>query len=101
MPPEPMSLHKQRFSKIGKLNAQLILRQLQQERSKYVSHWALALAYAGLEETERALTQLRESISTRSPQPAIFLSTDPRLDPLRSDSRFRQLETDLGLRTTT
>lgn len=80
----------------GRRDAQRIVRQLQQERSKYVSRWSLALAYAGLQESERALKLLRESVTMRSPQPAIFLCTEPRLDYLRSDPRFQQLRADLG-----
>lgn len=81
----------------GRRDAQRIVRQLQQERSKYVSRWSLALAYAGIQESERALELLREGVTMRSPQPAIFRTTEPRLDYLRSDPRFQELRAELGI----
>lgn len=79
----------------GRRDAQRILRQLQQQSSLYISPWALALAYSGLGETERAIRLLGQGVAARSPQPAIFLSTEPRLDCLRSDRRFRELQSGL------
>jgi len=46
----------------------------------YVSPWALALGYVGLGERDHALELLAQSIGQRSPQPALFLSSEPRLD---------------------
>lgn len=61
----------------------------------YVSPWALAMVYVGLGERDHALELLAQSISERSPQPALFLSGEPRLDALRSEPRFRAMEQDL------
>jgi tetratricopeptide (TPR) repeat protein len=79
----------------GRRDAQRLLRQLRQESTMYASPWALTLVYAGLGDTERALRLLGEGIAARSPQTAIFLSMEPRLDCLRSDPRFQQLEAKL------
>ena len=74
----------------GRRDALRIVRQLQQEASRFVSPWALALVYVGLEDTERAITLLGEGVTAGSPQTAIFLSTEPRLDCLRSDLGSRR-----------
>jgi len=76
-------------------DARRILQKLQRERTTYVSSWALALIYAGLGESEQALVLLGQSITDRSPQLALFLSHEPRLDSLRSEPRFREMEQDL------
>jgi tetratricopeptide (TPR) repeat protein len=76
-------------------DARRIVQKLEQERTVYVSPWALALVYAGLGEREQALELLAQSITGRSPQPALFLSSEPRLDSLRSEPRFREMERDL------
>jgi tetratricopeptide (TPR) repeat protein len=73
-------------------DAREILLRLQQRSPIYVSDWALALVHAGLGETALALELLRRSILNRSPQSAMFLSSDPRLDCLRSEPPFRELE---------
>ena len=76
----------------SQLDARKILLQLQQGCSGYVSEWAVALVYAGLGESERALSALAQSIAAHSPQSAMFMSGEPRLDGLRSDPRFRQMQ---------
>jgi tetratricopeptide (TPR) repeat protein len=76
-------------------DARRILQKLQRERTTYVSDWALALSYAGLGESEQALVLLAQSITDRSPQLALFLSHEPRLDSLRSEPRFREMEQNL------
>lgn len=72
-------------------DAMRILSKLQ-EIPTYVSPWALALVYAGLDERDHALEMLRQSIAARSLQTALFLSSEPRLDCLRSEPRFREME---------
>jgi tetratricopeptide (TPR) repeat protein len=79
----------------GRRDALRIIRQLQLEDSRFISPWALALAHAGLGDTERAISLLGQGVAARSPYTAIFLSTDPRLDWLRSDPRFREIEAKL------
>jgi tetratricopeptide (TPR) repeat protein len=76
-------------------DARMIVQRLQQQKTVYVSPWALALVYAGLGEKGQALELLAQSIAERSPQPALFLSGEPRLDFLRSEPRFREMERDL------
>jgi tetratricopeptide (TPR) repeat protein len=73
-------------------DARKILLRLQQESSIHVSEWALALVHAGLGEKGLALELLGRSIVNRSPQTAMFLSSDPRLDCLRSEPLFHELE---------
>jgi tetratricopeptide (TPR) repeat protein len=76
-------------------DARRIVQKLEQESTVYVSPWALALVYVGLGKRDHALELLARSISERSPQPALFLSGEPRLDSLRSEPRFREMEQDL------
>jgi tetratricopeptide (TPR) repeat protein len=76
-------------------DARRILEKLQQERTKYVSPWALALIHAGLGEDDQTLKLLAQGITDRSAQAALFLSNEPRLDSLRSEPRFREMEQDL------
>ena len=63
------------------------LDQLAQRR--YISPYAKALIYLGLED-ERVFEQLEQSYRHRTGW-LIFLASDPRFDPLRSDHRFRSL----------
>jgi hypothetical protein len=74
-------------------DARTILHSLEQDNTIFVSDWALALAYIGLREPEKALASLARCLTARSLQAAIFLSTEPRLDSLRADPRFHELET--------
>ena len=76
----------------GQRDARRILRQLDRGTPPYVSSWALALVYAGMEEADRALGLLEDAISRSSLQAGLFLKTDPRLDGLRSVPRFKSLE---------
>ncbi len=76
----------------GQRDARRILRQLERGTPPYVSSWALALVYAGMEEADRALGLLEDAISRSSLQAGLFLKTDPRLDGLRSVPRFKSLE---------
>jgi tetratricopeptide (TPR) repeat protein len=79
----------------GQRDARRILRQLEREASPYVSPWALALVHAGLGDADRALGLLADAVGLRSLQAGLFLKTDPRLDPLRSVPRFKELESTL------
>jgi Flp pilus assembly protein TadD len=73
-------------------DATRLLDKLRQDTSIYVSSWALALGYAGLGDAQRALELLTESVAARSPQTALFMSSEPRLDSLRPEPGFRELE---------
>lgn len=55
-----------------------------------------AVICAALGETERAFARLHDALATRSGWMP-YLGVDPRLDPLRGDPRYAQLERSLGL----
>ncbi len=57
----------------------------------------IALRYAQLEDEERALDWLTRAVDTRARWVVALLSTDPWLDPLRSDQRFLALRRKVGL----
>src|SRR5262249_24776503 len=63
------------------------LDQLAQQR--YVSPYAKALIYLGLAD-ERVFACLEDSYNHRTGW-LMYLASDPRFDPLRSDGRFRSL----------
>ena len=63
---------------------------------RYVPSTSVALIYAGLGDYDRAFEWLDKAVAERS-EWLIYLKVDPRLDPLRSDSRFPQLERRVGL----
>jgi tetratricopeptide (TPR) repeat protein len=74
------------------------IRELQARLSKgTVGPFALALAYAGLGETTRALEYLNRAIDVRDAfLPEDFF--DPMLEALRRDPRFRRVEERMGTR---
>ena len=57
---------------------------------RYVSPFDMALPYAGLGDKDQALGWLEKACSDR-PWQLTYLKVDPRLDPLRSDTRFKTL----------
>ncbi len=68
------------------------------ERSKQgeIGPFALALAYAGLGDSGRAIEELHRAIDQRDIYlPELFF--DPLLDPLRGDPRFRRVVERMGL----
>ena len=65
------------------------------ERS-YVPAYDIALVCIGLGRLDEALTALYKARQERSGWIA-YLNVDPRLDPLRADSRFQHLLRDVGL----
>ena len=58
---------------------------------RYVSAYEIALAEAGLGNREEAFAQLERAYTTRANH-LVLLRVDPRLDPLRGDPRFLDLE---------
>ncbi len=50
----------------------------------------MALINAGLNEKEKALSEMEQAYRERSDM-LVYLGVDPRLDGLRSDPRFREL----------
>ena len=64
----------------------------------YISPFAMALIYAGLEETDEALQWLEKACAERSLLIA-YLAVDPAFDNLRSEPRFQKLLQQIGLPT--
>jgi tetratricopeptide (TPR) repeat protein len=69
---------------------QVLAELLRKSEQSYVSAYDIAVIYAGLGETEQAFRWLDKAIEQR-PFWLCWLKLDPRLDGLRSDSRFREL----------
>jgi serine/threonine protein kinase len=63
----------------------------------YVAPFDFAVIYAGLGEKDQAITWLNRSYAERSYYMAVYLTTDARLDSLRSDPRFADLLRRVGL----
>jgi len=58
-------------------------------RSRDVSPYDVALVYVGLGDRKHALSYMRRA-RVRSPEDRMWLTLDPRWDPVRNDSRFRR-----------
>jgi tetratricopeptide (TPR) repeat protein len=77
--------------------AQQILEELRRlARASYSPPYAFATIYAGLGEKDAAFDWLGRAYEVRDPG-LIWLKWDPQLDNLRSDSRFQNLLTGMGL----
>ena len=63
----------------------------------YVAPYNLAVIYAALGEKDRAFALLERAYAERSYYLAVYLTTDARLDSLRSDPRFVELRRRVGL----
>jgi serine/threonine protein kinase len=64
----------------------------------YISPFAMALIYAGLGETDKALQWLEKAYAERSLL-IVYLAVDPAFDNLRSEPRFQKLLQQIGLPT--
>jgi hypothetical protein len=62
---------------------------------RYVASFDMALAWLGLGDHDRTLASLETSVEDRSPR-LLFLSVEPRFDPLRSNARFKALVRRVG-----
>jgi TolB-like protein/DNA-binding winged helix-turn-helix (wHTH) protein/Tfp pilus assembly protein PilF len=72
--------------------AESILRDLERKsKNTYVSPYMLATIYAGLGDKNKALELLEKAYRERSWEIVWCLKADPRIDNLRSDSRFQAL----------
>jgi Tfp pilus assembly protein PilF len=72
--------------------AEKILRELRtHSKTEYVSAYMIAVIYAGLGNKNNAFEFLEKAYKEKSPDVAYFLKADLRIDPLRSDPRFRNL----------
>jgi len=77
--------------------AEQVLQALSERGKKsYVSPFDLALIHAGLGEKDKAFELLNEAIAERSTF-LVYTKWEPRLDPLRSDPRFKQILKQIGL----
>jgi eukaryotic-like serine/threonine-protein kinase len=63
----------------------------------YVAPFDFAVIYAGLGEQDQAIAWLNRAYVDRSYYMAVYLTTDARLDSLRSDARFADLLRRVGL----
>jgi TolB-like protein/Flp pilus assembly protein TadD len=86
------------LARAGRLNeARYRLDELLKLRERqYVSPYMIAVVYAGLNETERALKWLERGHSERADM-MTYLKVDSRLDGLRDDARFARLLRRIGL----
>ena len=78
-------------------DAEQVLRTLfERAKKSYVSPFDVALIYAALGEKDTAFTWLDKAVAERSPF-LVYSKWEPRLDPLRSDPRFKDLLGRIGL----
>jgi len=73
------------------------LKELELSKQEYVSAYDLAVIYTGMGEKDQALKSLERACDQRDGWIALWLKTDPRLDPLRADQRFAILLRRIGL----
>jgi eukaryotic-like serine/threonine-protein kinase len=76
--------------------ARSLLRQLMRPANAHVSQYHLAIIYAGLRETDKALECLERAVKDRSPG-IVHLKVSPLFLELRSIARFQQLLRKMGL----
>jgi len=69
----------------------LLDRLLQAETERYLPSYEIAGIHLALGETDEAFRRLERAFDDRSHSLA-FLGTDPRLDPVRDDARYRDLQ---------
>jgi eukaryotic-like serine/threonine-protein kinase len=87
------------YAKCGRREQALAeLEHLRAERraGRYVSHYAIAMIYAGLRDAGRAFAALDSAFDERA-WPMFVLKREPAFDPLRSDPRFAHVLERVGL----
>jgi hypothetical protein len=68
-----------------------VIAELKQESAyRYANPYQIALIYAGLGQGDQTFEWLEKAYRERSDL-LVYLKVDPRLDPIRSDSRFAAL----------
>ncbi len=82
----------------GRRNAaeQVLNTLLSQRNKRYVSAFDIAVIYIGLGDKDKAFEWLDKAVDERSTF-LVYSRWEPRLDPLRSDPRFNQLLSRIGL----
>ena len=73
-----------------------IARLKEESARRHVNPYQIALIYIGLGRTDEAFDCLDRSVRERSDM-LVYLKTDFRLNPIRSDSRFQELEQKMGI----
>jgi hypothetical protein len=68
----------------------------EQSRQRYISSYEIALIHVGLRENERAFEWFDRACEERSGW-LPYLNAEPRVDRLRSHSRFQELLNAIGL----
>ena len=63
---------------------------LAESKSKYISPYDIAVIHTGLDDKDRAFEWLNTAYEERAGF-LIFVNSDPRFKPLRSESRFQDL----------
>jgi TolB-like protein/Flp pilus assembly protein TadD len=75
---------------------QLLSELLETSKTEYVSSMSLALVHIGLGENQAALGWIEKALGEQAGL-LVWLKVDPEFDPLRSDPRFQQILTKVGL----
>jgi serine/threonine-protein kinase len=88
------------YAIFGKKNeANNILNELLElSKEKYISSYDIAVIYAGLGETEKAMAWLEKAFEQRDGYIGGWLNIDPRWNILRSDKRFITLLKEIGFK---
>lgn len=87
------------YAKAGRpQDARAVLKEFDElaRQGRYASSYAIAVVYAGLGDRERAFSYLEAAFNERSHW-LVWLKRDPRWDEIRTDARFRNLVTRVGL----
>jgi TolB-like protein/DNA-binding winged helix-turn-helix (wHTH) protein/Tfp pilus assembly protein PilF len=80
-----------------KAHARRVLKELKALATRqYVPSYDIAIVYLGLGDKEEAYRWLQKALDERSAW-MVYLNMDPRLDNLRSESRFKKLVREVGL----
>jgi TolB-like protein/DNA-binding winged helix-turn-helix (wHTH) protein/Flp pilus assembly protein TadD len=78
-------------------NAEKVIAALEEESAhRYVNAYELALIYVGLGQNDQAFKSLNRAFRDHSDM-LVYLKVDPRLDSIRSDSRFADLMRRVGV----
>jgi serine/threonine protein kinase/tetratricopeptide (TPR) repeat protein len=80
-----------------KAEAERVIHELEQlSAHRYINPFEIALIYIGLGDKNQAFHWLENAYRERSDM-LVYLKVDPRLDPIRSDSRFADLVRKVGI----
>ena len=80
----------------NKTEARKILEYVKAPGNGYVAPYNIAIVYAGLGDKEQAIAWLQKAFQQHSYYIGVVLTTDARLDPLRSDPRFAKIIKKVG-----